>query len=116
VGQGDRSGGGLAGAAEEDDPTDEHDCGDGEEREVVGEVVGGVGADLVEGEELVLDGAVVEVEAAGAEEDAGEGEAGWSGEVRRRSTSWTTPMTSRVVLKRWKRPSETRPAVGVERS
>ena len=36
-------------------------------------------ADLVEAEELVLDGAVVEVEAAGAQEDAGEGEAGWVG-------------------------------------
>src|SRR5829696_4637306 len=32
-----------------------------------------------EAEELVLDGAVVEVEAAGAEEDAGKGDAGWVG-------------------------------------
>src|SRR5215217_5605553 len=64
---------GLAGLAEQEG------AGDGEECQVVGEVVGGVGADLVEAEELVLDGAVVEVEAAGAEEDAGEGEAGWVG-------------------------------------
>src|SRR4029450_12228377 len=49
---------------------------EGEERQVVGEVVGGAFADLVEAEELVLDGAVVEVEAAHAQEDAGEGDPG----------------------------------------
>jgi hypothetical protein len=79
AGQGDWSGGGLASAAQEEGAGEGDSGGDGEEGEVVGEVVGGALADLVEAEELVLDGAVVEVEAAGAEEDAGEGEAGWVG-------------------------------------
>jgi hypothetical protein len=69
-------GGGLAGAAEEEGAGEDGGGGDGEEGEVVGEVVGNAFADLVEAEELVLDGAVVEVEGARPEEDAGEGDAG----------------------------------------
>jgi hypothetical protein len=70
-------GGGLADLAEEEGSGENGDGGDGEKPQVVGEVVGGAFADLVETEELVLDGAVVEVEAAHAEEDAGEGDPGW---------------------------------------
>src|SRR5215213_6118626 len=73
------SGGELASAAQEEGAGEGDGSGDGEEGEVVGEVVGDAFADLVEAEELVLDGAVVEVEAASAQEDAGEGDAGWVG-------------------------------------
>jgi hypothetical protein len=69
-------GGGLAGAAEKEGASEGDDGGDGQEPQVVREVAGDAFADLVEAEELVLDGAVVEVEGAGAEEDAGEGDAG----------------------------------------
>src|SRR5215216_5899602 len=71
--------GGLAGLAEEEGAGEDGGGGDGQEHQVVGEVAGGAFADLVEAEELVLNGAVVEVEAAGAEEDAGEGDPGWVG-------------------------------------
>ena len=64
-------------AAEEEGAGEGDGGGDGQEGEVIGEVVGNALADLVEAEELVLDGAVVEVEGAGAEEDAAEGDAGW---------------------------------------
>src|SRR4029453_106769 len=57
-------GGGRAALAEEEGSGENGDGGDGEKPQVVGEVVGGAFADLVETEELVLDGAVVEVEAA----------------------------------------------------
>jgi hypothetical protein len=67
------SSGGLADLAEEEGAGEGQSGRHGEEGEVVGEVVGDAGADLVEAEELVLDGAVVEVEAAGAEEDDGVG-------------------------------------------
>jgi hypothetical protein len=55
------SGSGLADVAEEEGSGEGEGGGDAQEGQVVGEVVGGSGADLVEAEELVLDGAVVEV-------------------------------------------------------
>ena len=57
------------GRPEQEQPGQQQHSGHADEHQVVGKVVGRPGPDLVEPEQLVLDGAVVQVEAAGPNQD-----------------------------------------------
>ncbi|GAA1556989.1 hypothetical protein GCM10009741_72120 [Kribbella lupini] len=67
-------------------------------------------------EQLVLDGAVVQLEGAGAQQDAPDEAPADQPPRRRRSATMTSPITTANQPKAWKSPSDTKPAAGVDRS
>ena len=62
-------GSGRPGRSEQEQPGQQHHGGQADKRQVVGKVVVRPGPDLVEPEQLVLDDAVIQVEAAGPKQD-----------------------------------------------